>query len=575
MKKFVSFLIGLAFTKNQFSNSKSSQTSSDDNTNKINKIHTKHIPTNKNSKSHNENNSIIHDNENLDSNNIEMRDDLAISIIIPPVICKERAFPVIATITNTRFKGSICVRNAKWVWNNKEYRSEIKENLDASGDSLSTVEEFRSRIDLLTNAEQRRLKSRYEKLRTGTTYLRFNIDDEMAKEVFRNGSVNLSLTVEGDNTRDNKPLSVSKVVKLKHNRTLQKPPPAPGIQDGNWYFGDTHSHSKYTWDYYFGDGIYTIPELKSLGIVAGLDWLTLTDHAYCLNSKKFETQKNTVTALSDSNFAFLYGEELSCAELVNNTKSRNTCHCNGIMNDAFVPCTTDIFRKASSPDSQQGINNIKARDGLVTINHANWGKGTIEPWNFNINTYAYTHGETGMEILNGGWSDTNKGSTTRWIDKRLLHGEKVFPFAGSDTESKNNLGKCYTVVYSDNLTQTEIKENLRLGHHYVTTYPGLAIWVKKAGTFIWSWMGDTLTIGSATVEVHLSYSDTTAGLNIYIIKGKKGWNEEQQVYSTAVSAGKGLITTKIHVEQDCYIRAYCKEENDSNHRAYTTPIWFE
>ncbi len=554
----------MAFKKNHKANIGGSKSNSD----------SALAPTSNDKQNKKTNKGNIH-NSNSNTNLSEIREDLTLLIITPPIICNPKGFTVVAAVTNTRSKGSIIIKSSKWILNKKEYRTEHREELKASGDSLRTIEELRTRTDSLSEEEQRKLKAKYEKFKSGTKYLRFKVTNQIAEEIIQNESIELSLEVEGQSTRDRKVVNITKEVKLQKNRILQKPPLAPGLMGGNWYFGDTHSHSTYTWDYYFGDGIYTIQELKAVAIVAGLDWLTLTDHAYCLNSKKYETQKNTVKALSDNNFAFLYGEELSCAELINNTKSRDTCHCNGIMNDTFVSCSTDIFRKASSPDSQQGINYLKMNGGLVTINHANWGKGKTEPWNFNINTYAYTHGETGMEILNGGWSDMNKGSTTRWVDKRLLHGEKVFPFAGSDTESKNNLGKCYTVAYADKLSHANIKNSLSSGHHYVTTYPGLAFWVRKVGKSTWFWMGDTVSIENGIIELHLSYSDTTGGLNIYIMKGKMGWTSEQQVYSTAVGAGKGSITTKLHVEKECYLRVYCIEENVRGHRAYTTPIWFE
>ncbi|HEX2926874.1 MAG TPA: hypothetical protein VHP38_11580, partial [Ruminiclostridium sp.] len=374
---------------------------------------------------------------------------LELSIITPPLICNPVAFPVIAVVTNTHDKGNVRINTMKWKWNGKEFKNDKSEEIEASGSSLQTVADLRRRKNSLTNDEKKTLKTQSEKLKNGTKYLRFSVDETMAKELIDKGSVKLSIDIEGESLTDKKAETVSAEITMKSGRIPQAPPVAPGAHHSDWYYGDTHSHSTNTWDYYFGDGIYTIPELKSLAKAAGLDWLTLTDHAYCLDAAAFNASKNTVTSLSDSTFAFLYGEELSCAELVNNVESYDTCHYNGIMNDTFVPCTTDIFRKASSPNSQQGINNIKQAGGLVTINHPNWGEGMLESWNFNIDTYPYTHGETGMEILNGGWSDTNNGSVTRWVDQRLLKGEKVFPFAGSDTESQNHLGECYTVVYAD------------------------------------------------------------------------------------------------------------------------------
>lgn len=504
-----------------------------------------------------------------DSNNIEL------SIITPPVICKPALFPIIAAITNTNLNGSIILNKAKWRCGNHKFRYALGEEIEARGDSLLNLDQLRSKKNSLTDAERETLSNNYERLKKSTMYLRFKVNEDMAKEILSKGSLELSLKLRGKSLIDKKSIRVCKKVTIHSGRTPQSPRVVPGAPHGNWYFGDTHSHSTRSWDYYFGNGIYTIPELKSLAIVAGLDWLVLTDHAYCLDSKKFDDAKNVVTKLSEKTFAFLYGEELSCAELVNNKKAYNSCHCNGIMNNTFVPCKTDLFREASSPDSQQGINYLKQYGGLVTINHANYGTGLFESWNFDINTYPYTHGETGMEVMNGKWSDLNNGSTTRWVDRRLLNGERVFPFAGSDTESANHLGECYTVVYADCLTQTNIKNNLEKGHQYVTTYPGLAIWAKQAGTSIWSFMGDTLTMGSGTAEINLSYADSTDGLNIFIMKGKTGWTSEQLEFTTKVSAGSSSITVNIAVESGCYLRAYCTEVNDNNQRAYTTPIWFD
>ncbi len=501
-------------------------------------------------------------------------DDLEITLITPPVIVNAVSFPVVARVVNSRSDGDIVLKKAAWKWEDKENRKDLKEKIEAGGNALRLLNQLKNKRDSLSQDEQHELKAQHEKLKKATTYLRFTVTKEMAGEIQAKGSVKLALKITGENLAEQKAVDVLQEVILTAGRKPQKPPMAPGAHHSDLYFGDTHSHSTYTWDYYFGNGIYTIPELKSLGMVAGLEWLVLTDHSYCLDAAKYNEQKNTVTSLSDNAFAFLYGEELSCAELVNGVKIYDTCHFNGILNSTFVPSETNIFRKASSPDSQQGINYLKQYGGLVTINHPNYGTGSIEAWNFNINTYPYTHGETGMEILNGGWDDTNNGSTTRWIDRRLLKGEKVFPFAGSDTESSNHFGECYTVVYADNLTQTNIKDNLAAGHHYVTTYPGLAMWARKSGTTTWSWMGDTVTMGSGNAEVYVSYSDSYDVLDVYVMKGKSGWSQEQQVYSTSVAAGSSSFTINAAVEPGCYLRVYCKEKNDGNYRAYTTPIWF-
>ncbi len=502
--------------------------------------------------------------------------DIEITLITPPVICKAVSFPVVARVINNRSdkNGDIQLTKAVWKWEQKEYENELKAVIKPGGNVRRELDLLKGKEGCLTFEEQNEVKIQYKKMKEATSYIRFTVTQEMAEEIIAKGSIKVVIKFTGKSLSDQKQISAAQEVILKAGRAPEKPPVAPGAHHGDWYYGDTHSHSTYTWDYYFGDGIYTIPELKALAMAAGLEWLVLTDHAYCLDANEYEEQKNAVTALSGSNFAFLHGEELSAAELVNGVKAYNTCHYNGILNSTFVPCKTDIFRKASAPDSQQAIDYLKQFGGLVTINHPNWGIGSTESWNFNIDTYPYTHGETGMEIMNGSWSDTDNGSTTRWIDQRLLKGEKVFPFAGSDTESSNHLGECYTVVYADYLTQTGIKFNLKRGHHYVTTYPGLAIWSKQNGTATRFWMGDTLTVGSGKAEVYISYADSYDAMDIVVMKGKAGWTAERLVHFQTVSAGSGTFTITTGVEPGCYLRAYCKEKRNGNYRAYTTPIWF-
>ncbi|BBB91403.1 MAG TPA: CehA/McbA family metallohydrolase [Methylomusa anaerophila] len=504
-------------------------------------------------------------------------DDVEITLITPLSVSKAVAFPVVAKVTNNKLAGDIQLKKATWNWAQREYVKEINQAIRPGGEARQALKTLQGKNErgTLSAAEQNQAKAHYENLKKATSYVRFTVTKEMAAELLAKGSIKLSIDLTGQSLSDQNEVHALQEVVLTAGRAPERPPVAPGAHHSDWYFGDTHSHSTYTWDYYFGDGIYTIPELKSLAMAAGLDWLVLTDHSYCLDANKYTEQKNTVTSLSDGTFAFLYGEELSAAELVNGVKAYDTCHFGSILNSTFVPSQTDIFRKASSPDSQQAINYIKQYGGLVKTNHPNWGTGVLEAWNFNINTYPYTHGETGMEIINASSSsDTNLGSTTRWIDHRLLNGEKVFPFAGSDTESSNYLGGAYTVVYADYLTQQNIKDNLGLGHHYVTTRPGLAEWARKSGTSTWSWMGDSLTIGSGNAEVYISYADSADSLDIVVMKGKTGWTAEQQVYAKTVSPGSGFFTITVGVEPGSYLRAYCKEKTNGNYRAFTTPIWF-
>lgn len=501
---------------------------------------------------------------------------LQVTIITPPVVRKAISFPVIAAITNTYADKRIILHNATWYWNGIKFEKKLTGELKPCGNEERMIRSYRSRVQHLNDEEAKTLKMQYEKVARSTRYIRFTVTGEMAEELLSNGSAKLTLSLNTLNAPGVRNGEICKTVVLKAGQVLESPQVPQGTYEKNLFIGDTHSHSTYTWDYYFGNGIYTIQELKSLAMAAGLNWLTLTDHSYCLDAGRYEEQRREVNTLSDSEFAFLYGEELSCAELVNGKKANDTCHCNGILNSAFVPSTTDVFRKASSPDSQQGINSLKQNGGLAIINHPKSGTGIWEAWNFNINTYPYTHGETGMEIINAALShNDNRGSTLRWVDQRLLRGEKVFPFAGSDTESANHLGECYTAVFADHLSQKNIKTNLEEGHHFISTGPGLAMWVREKESFQWSWMGDTIAASCGMIEVYVSYCNNEGEMYIWIMKGKAGWSEESEMYSLKVDRKRGYVKVNINVETGCYVRAYCRGINNESCRAYTTPVWID
>jgi hypothetical protein len=413
--------------------------------------------------------------------------------------------------------------------------------------------------------------SRLEAL-TGLATIKVQIDP--ANFINENKSaLILNLEIEIQHDHKIKTISLIKQIDVLHVR--EKPSVPPGVSGGDWLFGDTHCHSTYTWDYYFGNGIYKIPELKSLAVAAGLDWLVITDHSYNLDKSKYEATKNETISLSDERFSLFYGEELSARECGSDNYLKNTCHFTGMLNEIFISSTTDIFRRATAPDSQQGIDLLKEAGGLAIINHPGWGTTPFDPWNFSKKTYRFTHEETGIEILNGGWSKKNLGSVTRWIEQRLLKGEKSFPFAGGDTESENHLGECCTVVYSPSNNRRDVKESLYRGRHYVTTGPALAIWARPHGSAIWQFMGsDILLSPGREVNIYVSHSWNLSSISVVLSKGAAGQTGETILDSRIMNEGSGHYMVIDYLQPGDYIRATAISVTNEGHRAYTTPIWF-
>jgi len=78
----------------------------------------------------------------------------------------------------------------------------------------------------------------------------------------------------------------------------------------NWYYGDTHQHTNYTYNIYeIGAPIYaTIAADRALG----LDWMIVTDHSFDLDNSKWTQQRDEVQQNSTSYFRVIQGEEVSC-----------------------------------------------------------------------------------------------------------------------------------------------------------------------------------------------------------------------------------------------------------------------
>lgn len=495
--------------------------------------------------------------------------DVEIEIIAPEKIVNPGEFTVYARIINCKSTGKVKLKNAAWKVNDKEFKQDIDYELSPSDKSKERLEELRSKTEL-TPQDKEEIKECQDKLNSATCLLSFNITEDMAKQIKNKGASDISLSIQGIDMNTTGVIKAAKGTVVTSG-TLQRLVYVPeGFNINNFKFGDTHTHSTQSREFLglTGTGIYSISQLKYQAKIAGLQWITLTDHAYCLNSTTFDSQKSTVTGLCDSSFAFLYGEELSVDE-----DAGDTGHMNGIMNSTFVPCVTDFFRNASSPTASQGIASIEGYGGLVTINHPG---ETTSFLGFADANYGVIENETGIEILNGDLSTAkNTTSANSWINKLLLTGQRAFPFAGSDTEDTNNLGKCFDVVYSSTLSQSAIKDSLAGGHYYVSTGPALAIWAKNSSDTSWGQMGNEIPSGT-NVDIYLSYAYSN-DMAIYVVKENLNTKTEVVINSFTTNRRNrtNYKTINASVEPGCYIRAYCVDTTNPGRVAYTTPIWFK
>ncbi len=101
-----------------------------------------------------------------------------------------------------------------------------------------------------------------------------------------------------------------------------------------WRYGSLHQHTGYStqWGYNgipqagLGDDClkeslsflgYTVAELEEDARYINIDWLSFTDHSYCLSSSEFNTVKTDCQNAQSGIFTCLWGEELSVDDELN------------------------------------------------------------------------------------------------------------------------------------------------------------------------------------------------------------------------------------------------------------------
>ena len=226
---------------------------------------------------------------------VKVKNRCSIELDAPPMIRRMVPFPITVTVINSGQDRSvklnkIKVKSSGVVHNNVQAALELAPVDNSYNRWTSQLERFKSGLyfDPL-EAKASRIKAL-----KGMENFKVQIDPLKFFDKKKDALV-LHIEIEIEHIDRVETYTLKKSINVLSS--LEKPSAPPGIYSGDWYYGDTHCHSTYTWDYYFGNGIYTISELKSLAIATGLDWLAITDHNYNLNESKYDAIKSEPTAL--------------------------------------------------------------------------------------------------------------------------------------------------------------------------------------------------------------------------------------------------------------------------------------
>ncbi len=364
------------------------------------------------------------------------------------------------------------------------------------------------------------------------------------------------------------------------------------LQMSNYYYGDLHVHTGYSsWvGGYDGDPLTadnclleltsvngpTIPDLRDQAIAQGLNWLSITDHSYCLDTNSFNNVQDWSLGNSTSDFIIVPSEELSVDDIPDDgsdgepfcflPNDDNIAHLGAHGISSFIQggmCNEQI-------NAQQGIDEVKRVGGIPIINHpygGDFGYWQVDAWDWEAN--LSTRGETGVEIWNGNTSD--QASINFWVS-RLLRGLKTYAFSGTDNHSAASDEVVNGVYISGSFNKINLLEALNKGHVFVSNGPFLSL----KSRFDNSIMGDTVTVdlGNAT-EFSVILNPQSRG-KLTIHKGVIGESIEDtevgwpKTYDN-LDAGETIFSDT--PTKNSYYRAEYRATDGSGYSAYTNPIW--
>ena len=361
------------------------------------------------------------------------------------------------------------------------------------------------------------------------------------------------------------------------------------------FFGNLHSHTSYS------DGLGKPKDaFKYAREKAKLDFLILTEHNHNEalgpdrigigadatlykgpDSKALIPTANSMT--ENGKFVALYGQEFSTISTGN--------HMNVFDTGEVIPVPKGEFGQLVQ--FLQTNLDSSGQPAIIMFNHPNSGQElngneyglddfpTQADWLTSMGRHARL-----IQIINGPGTRTateeRPASPNETAFKKFLNaGFKLAPTADQDNHKENwgNATTARTAVVANGLTKADILGALRARHVYATEDKNLRVIFKVNNSL----MGDIISPLPAPSELSISYSITdddepNAQYEIQVWRDAVGGPPAQMVSSVTRSGnGTGTIEDVAFSgeAQFFYFKIVQRDEDDSQDRAWTAPIWFE
>jgi len=377
--------------------------------------------------------------------------------------------------------------------------------------------------------------------------------------------------------------------------------PLPTFSD--WYPGDTHYHSIYTDNMVeFGN---PIEATRDAGKTVGLNWITITDHSFDLDSTdeigKWQCLKNECQIYDSNEFKLILGEEVSTYNA-----DSNVIHFLAYNIDNFIPGNRDKPYELNQETwhLQDVIDNVTDQGGVSYAAHPTGHPSGEEAFFLDRGNWTYADylstGLHGLQFWNtktGDWEQNLNEGLNIWIDL-LLSGKHIYAIGGTDAHGDFNnhyyctgipylsaardwdsaMGCVRTYVHIQNLSEVTILDSLKNGNSIMTDGP-LVIFDINGET-----IGNNVVLTNETnATLRIRWNSTKEFGNITTILVKKGvigkTDDRNVTILTPSSIGKDPLSDEYEfvllLNESCYYRieAYSKTTEGEEFRCYTNPIW--
>jgi hypothetical protein len=357
------------------------------------------------------------------------------------------------------------------------------------------------------------------------------------------------------------------------------------VSAADWYKGDLHIHTAYSSIQGYDKNIDTlndncpqemkskngknVSELRNSAISAGIDWITITDHSYCLNQDEWNNLVSECDTSSDSSFLCSADMEFSVKDEKAGTNDEIICdiwpsygggesaaHLGAHGIDQFISQSPSNVWCPDSPESQEGIDEINDNEGFAIIHHP-----VSVAWDWESKNEI--NNVRGIEIWNGGWYNPEalNALALNWWISLLLKGKKIFAYGGTDAHEGVSTVN-YQNVYMDSLTASNLKTALKSGRSVASNngWIDLSIGDKHMGDMAYVVEGEEITL-------NIEY-DVNSQCYLSVYEGEI--KSLEKLHPLSSINGYGNENQDFTITKNSYFRAECFY---GDKKIIYNPIW--